>query len=184
VTAETAAVLPVLVLFAMALVWGLLAVGAQLRCVDAARTGARAAARQDPEDEVARVAREAAPQGARITVSRGSGLVRVVVVARPPGLGGLPFDLREEAVAADEEGPGDPAGTAGEGNGDAYGEATSAPSATSTVVTEVADGQGRSTGAVADSGRALGGGRPAVGRNSGGLGGSAGGLPGGGEEAG
>ncbi|OSC53291.1 hypothetical protein B5181_38000, partial [Streptomyces sp. 4F] len=43
VTAETAVVLPVLVVFAMALVWGLLVVAAQIQCVDAARTGARAA---------------------------------------------------------------------------------------------------------------------------------------------
>lgn len=106
-TAESAAVLPVLVLFAMGLVWGLLAVGAQLQCVDAARTGARAAARQDPADAVVQVTREAAPEGATVTVSRGEGQVRVVVVARPPGLGGLPFDLREEAVAAAEEAPGD-----------------------------------------------------------------------------
>ncbi|WP_226027684.1 TadE family type IV pilus minor pilin [Streptomyces hyderabadensis] len=64
VTAEAAVVLPVLVVFAMALVWGLLVVAAQIQCVDAARTGARAAARQDPVDAVVEVAREAAPPGA------------------------------------------------------------------------------------------------------------------------
>ncbi|MEU1130279.1 TadE family type IV pilus minor pilin, partial [Streptomyces sp. NPDC005900] len=45
VTAEAAVVLPTLVLFTMALVWTLLAVCAQIQCVDAARAGARAAAR-------------------------------------------------------------------------------------------------------------------------------------------
>jgi hypothetical protein len=102
VTAETAVVLPVLVVFAMALAWGLLVVAAQIQCVDAARTGARAAARQDPADAVAEVARDAAPRGARVTVSREGDRVRVVVVAEPPALHGLPFEVREEAVASVE----------------------------------------------------------------------------------
>ncbi|MFF0304632.1 TadE family type IV pilus minor pilin [Streptomyces sp. NPDC004562] len=103
VTAESAVVLPVLVLFAMALVWGLLAVAAQIQCVDAARTGARAAARQDPDDAVIEVAGDVAPRGAKVTVARGGGVVRVVVVAGPPVLRGLPFEVREEAVASAEE---------------------------------------------------------------------------------
>ncbi|MFJ4617353.1 TadE family type IV pilus minor pilin [Streptomyces sp. NPDC088812] len=102
-TAESAVVLPVLVAFAMALVWGLLVMAAQIQCVDAARTGARAAARQDPADAVVEVTRATAPRGAHVTVHRGGGLVRVVVVARPPVLRGLPFEVREEAVAAVEE---------------------------------------------------------------------------------
>lgn len=103
VTAESAVVLPVLVMFAMALVWGLLVVAAQIQCVDAARTGARAAARQDPADAVIEVTREAAPRGATVTVGRKGDEVRVVVVAKPPVLRGLPFEVREEAVAAAEE---------------------------------------------------------------------------------
>ncbi|WP_053134742.1 TadE family type IV pilus minor pilin [Streptomyces ambofaciens] len=102
-TAETAVVLPVLVVFAMALVWGLLVVAAQIQCVDAARTGARAAARQDPADAVLEVTREAAPRGARVTVDREAGRARVVVVAEPPALHGLPFEVREEAVASVEQ---------------------------------------------------------------------------------
>ncbi|MEU3734491.1 TadE family type IV pilus minor pilin [Streptomyces sp. NPDC033538] len=103
VTAETAVVLPVLVVFAMALVCGLLVVAAQIQCVDAARAGARAAARQDPADAVVEVAREAAPRGARVTVGREEGRVRVIVVAEPPALHGLPFEVREEAVASVEQ---------------------------------------------------------------------------------
>lgn len=87
VTAEAAVVLPALVLFSMALVWALLVAAAQIQCVDAARAGARAAARQDPPDAVAEVARGAAPSGAEVTVSREGDLVRVAVVAQPPGLG-------------------------------------------------------------------------------------------------
>jgi hypothetical protein len=52
VTAEAAVVLPVLVMFTMALVWALMVVAAQIQCVDAARAGARAAARQDPPGAV------------------------------------------------------------------------------------------------------------------------------------
>ncbi|MFI9283862.1 TadE family type IV pilus minor pilin [Streptomyces werraensis] len=102
-TAESALVLPVLVLFVTALVWGLMVMAAQIRCVDAARTGARAAARQDPPDAVVEVTREAAPTGARVTVARDAEQVRVTVVARAPMLRALPFELREEAVAAVEE---------------------------------------------------------------------------------
>jgi hypothetical protein len=108
VTAEAATVLPVLVLVVTALVWGLLVVVAQIQCVDAARVGARAAARQDPNSAVVAVAREAAPHGARVTVARGGGHVHVVVVADPPGMGALPFELREEAVADAEETVGEP----------------------------------------------------------------------------
>ncbi|WP_050815006.1 TadE family type IV pilus minor pilin [Streptomyces zinciresistens] len=107
VTAESAVVLPVLVMFAMALVWGLLVVAAQIQCVDAARTGARAAARQDPPGTVVEVARDAAPRGAEVSVTREEGEVRVVVVARPPLLRGLPFEVREEAVASAEESVGE-----------------------------------------------------------------------------
>ncbi len=95
--------LPVLVLVVTALVWGLLVVLAQIQCVDAARAGARAAARQDPDGAVTEVAREAAPHGANVSVARHGGEVRVVVVADPPGMGVLPFRLREEAVAEAEE---------------------------------------------------------------------------------
>lgn len=96
-------VLPVLVVFATALVWGLLVMAAQIQCVDAARTGARAAARQDPAGAVLEVTRATAPRGAEVTVSREGGQVRVVVVAKPPALRGLPFEVREEAVAEAEE---------------------------------------------------------------------------------
>ncbi|GAB2736652.1 TadE family type IV pilus minor pilin [Streptomyces bullii] len=102
VTAESAVVLPVLVLFVASLVWGLLVVAAQIQCVDAARTGARAAARQDPADAVVEVTRQVAPPGAKVTVSREEDRVRVVVVAEPPVLHGLPFEVREEAVASVE----------------------------------------------------------------------------------
>ncbi len=95
--------LSVLVAFTMALVSGLLMVAARIECVDAARAGARAAARQDPPDAVVRLTRETAPRGARVTVAREGDRVRVTVVARPPLLNGLPIELREQAVALAED---------------------------------------------------------------------------------
>lgn len=105
VTAEAAVVLPTLVLFAMALLWTLLAACAQVQCVDAARAGARAAARQDPEAVAVAAARQAAPRGARVSVRREGDLVRVEVEADAPGPTalGLGLRLRSAAVALAEE---------------------------------------------------------------------------------
>ncbi len=123
-TVESALVLSVLVAFTMALVWGLLVVAAQIQCLDAARTGARAAARQDPAEKVLEVTRQAAPRGARVTVGRTGDQVRVTVVARPPVLTGLPFEVREEAVAAAEEAVGAASPGLGPGPGSDPGPAT------------------------------------------------------------
>ncbi|OEJ60058.1 hypothetical protein BGM19_20755 [Streptomyces agglomeratus] len=103
VTAEAAVVVPALVLFAMTLVWALVATLAQIQCVDAARAGARAAARQEPQAASAAAARQAAPRGARVTISRDGSRVRVAVEAPAPGLGALSLTLRAEAVAPAEE---------------------------------------------------------------------------------
>ena len=53
-TAELAVVLPAVVLLAASGVWAVAAAAAQLRCVDAAGTGARALARGDPTAAVSR----------------------------------------------------------------------------------------------------------------------------------
>ncbi|MEV7340454.1 TadE family type IV pilus minor pilin [Streptomyces sp. NPDC093544] len=103
VTAEAAVVLPALVLVAMALVWALLAASAQIQCQDAARAGARAAARQDSPDAVLTTTRRAAPRGARVEVSREGDLVRVTVTASAPGPDALTLELSDEAVALAEE---------------------------------------------------------------------------------
>ncbi|MEV7193936.1 TadE family type IV pilus minor pilin [Streptomyces sp. NPDC093510] len=105
VTAEAAVVLPTLVLFTMALIWTLLAASAQIQCVDAARAGARAAARQDPDGAAAAAARQAAPGGASVSVRREGDLVRVEVAADVPGpqVLGLGLRLRSDAVALAEE---------------------------------------------------------------------------------
>lgn len=103
VTVEAAVVLPVLALFAMALLWALAASAAQIRCVDAARAGARAAARAESPDAVTAVARAAAPEGARVTVARQGELWRVTVEAAAPGPAGLGVTLRAGAAALAED---------------------------------------------------------------------------------
>ncbi|MFJ8443319.1 TadE family type IV pilus minor pilin [Kitasatospora griseola] len=105
VTAETAVALPALVLLAAMLIWGVVAAGAQIRCVDAARAGARAAARGD--SDAAAVAAAAAPQGAKVTVALDATTARVTVEAPCPGPGRLAavlsVRLSATAVSARED---------------------------------------------------------------------------------
>ncbi|WP_276311864.1 TadE family type IV pilus minor pilin [Streptomyces globisporus] len=105
-TAEAAVVIPVLVAFALALLWALLAAADQIRCVDAARAGARAAARSEPETAVLDAAREAAPQGARVEMVRAGDLWRVRVEAptRGPGVPALTLSAEAAALAEDTVG--------------------------------------------------------------------------------
>ncbi|WP_282946011.1 TadE family type IV pilus minor pilin [Cellulomonas endometrii] len=78
-TAEFAVLLPVVALL-VAVVLGLTAAAAtQLRCADAARAGARAAALGDDDAAVAAVARRVAGDGVRVAVGREDGWVVVSV---------------------------------------------------------------------------------------------------------
>ncbi|MEU9255598.1 TadE family type IV pilus minor pilin [Streptomyces sp. NPDC048270] len=108
VTAEAALVIPALVLFAALLVWSLMAAAAQIRCVDAARAGARAAARSEPAEVAVAAARAAAPAGARVELEREGDLWRVRVAAPAPGPRGLPVRLGAQAVALAEDSVGPP----------------------------------------------------------------------------
>lgn len=105
VTAETAVALPAMILLAAMLAWGVLAAAAQIRCIDAARAGARAAARGDADP--AATARAVAPSGAAVRIVHGADTVRVTVEAPYPGPGGLgsvlPARLAASAVAARED---------------------------------------------------------------------------------
>ncbi len=113
VTAETAVLLPVLVVVLAAAVFVLACVAAQLECVDAARSAARVAARGEPAATVTRTAERLAPAGARVAVDAGglgaAATVEVVVRAevRPFGraLRGLPgVRVSARAVAVVEPG--------------------------------------------------------------------------------
>ncbi|MFF9983036.1 TadE family type IV pilus minor pilin [Streptomyces erythrochromogenes] len=108
VTAEAALVIPALVLFAASLVWALMAAAGQIRCVDAARAGARAASRSEPAEVAVAAAREAAPPGARVEVERVGDLWRVRVAAPAPGPAGIPLRLGAQAVALAEDSVGPP----------------------------------------------------------------------------
>ncbi|MCV2491754.1 pilus assembly protein [Geodermatophilus sp. YIM 151500] len=116
VTAETAVVLPVLLLVLAGAVAALAVVGAQLRCVDAAREGARAAARGSAAAEVRRIVTATAPDGAGVTTVHDGNLVVVTVSARVTPLGPVPLSttVTASATAAVEPGVGGP-GAAGPG---------------------------------------------------------------------
>lgn len=104
VTAETAMTVPVLVVVAGLLIWGVMAGVAQIECVDAARAGARAAARSEKPADVLRVAREAAPSGAKVSVQRAGDVITVrVTVPRPR----FPVTVTARAAALAEDAVGD-----------------------------------------------------------------------------
>ena len=107
-TAEFAVVLPAVVLVlalslgALGLAWD------QIRCVDAARAGARAALRGDSAEAVILVASRAAPSGAEVSIGAAPGLVRVSVVSRPRVAATLlPTWLRASSIASAAREPSD-----------------------------------------------------------------------------
>jgi Flp pilus assembly protein TadG len=108
VTAETALALPVLVVVLAASVWVLAAVGAQLRCVDAAAGAARVAARGESPAVVSAAGRRLAPQDAVVRVEHRGEHVHVTVAARVQPftvLGALPaLQVDATAVALVEPG--------------------------------------------------------------------------------
>jgi Flp pilus assembly protein TadG len=76
---------------------------ARISCIDAARAGARAAARAEPDAQVRLTVRRLVPAAAA-AVSRGGGVVRVEVTAAAPVVRSAPaVHLRCVAVAAAEE---------------------------------------------------------------------------------
>lgn len=102
VTAETAVVIPALVLLFGILLWGSMAAAAQIQCVDGATVGARAAARGEQDAAVRSAVRSAAPRGASVEIVDEGRLVRVRVRARTAGPGPLTLGLKGEAVAMSE----------------------------------------------------------------------------------
>ena len=107
VTAEAALVLPVLVLVLAGAVAVVTVVGAQLRCVDAAREGVRAAARGEVAAVVVETALDVAPDGAAVVAGSPQGdLVTVTVRApvRPLGTALLSVTVESTATARTEPG--------------------------------------------------------------------------------
>ena len=83
VTAEFAVVLPAVVLVLALSVGALGLASDQIRCVDAARAGARAAARGDSAQAVILVASRAAPSDAVVSLATSADVVSVSVVSGP-----------------------------------------------------------------------------------------------------
>ncbi|HEY5248224.1 MAG TPA: TadE family type IV pilus minor pilin [Dermatophilaceae bacterium] len=106
VTAEFAVVLPAVVLV-MALSLGALGLALdQIRCVDAARAGARGASRGDSIGAVLLVTRRAAPAGSLVSVVTSGDYVRVSVVSGPRVAGRLlPGWLRASSTASTDREP-------------------------------------------------------------------------------
>ncbi len=105
VTAETAVVLPSLILLMAMLIWGVLTAAAQLRCIDAARVAARAAARGD--SDAVSLAQAVAPVGSAVQLVESGDTVRALVEAQSLGPGGLAsvlsLTVSADAVAARED---------------------------------------------------------------------------------
>jgi hypothetical protein len=109
VTAETAVVLPVIVVFALGLAWLVALGGTQVRALDAARETARAVARGEDDAAGVDLGRRVATSGARITVSDEGATIAVTVEAPVRGPGGIfeflpTYHARATAVAAKEPG--------------------------------------------------------------------------------
>ncbi|MDT3441778.1 MULTISPECIES: TadE family type IV pilus minor pilin [unclassified Pseudofrankia] len=103
-TAELALGLPTLGAVVLLALWLLAAAGAQARAQEAARIGARAAARGDDDRQVAAWAHLAAPAGATVTISRQAGEVTVTVQIRLSVAGSPlpPAHIAASAVAPTE----------------------------------------------------------------------------------
>jgi Flp pilus assembly protein TadG len=115
VTAETAVVLPVLLFVLAGAVAAVTVLGAQLRCVDAAREGARAAARGEDVATVRALVLRAAPDGVAVSVTRNGEDVRVGVSGRISPLGVVLLDVEVSAEALARLEPAVPGGGGGNG---------------------------------------------------------------------
>lgn len=98
-TAELAVATPaVVIVLTVALLTFRLAVD-ELRCIDAARAGARAAARGDPGSEVTSTVRRMAPAASQVRIVVGRDTVSVWVEAPGRFSGILPETMRPSATA-------------------------------------------------------------------------------------
>jgi hypothetical protein len=115
VTAEVAVALPALVLVLAVALWAVKIAATQVTCTDAARSGARAAARGESLPAVRTRVAQALPPGARIEVQRDGETTRVEIVVSIPApiASGLPSLLvKAHATAATEPGAADASATA------------------------------------------------------------------------
>ncbi|RCV53643.1 TadE family type IV pilus minor pilin [Marinitenerispora sediminis] len=100
VTAEIAVALPGLCLLLGAALGAVGAAAAHVACVDAARVGARAAARGDTVDVVRRLAGDVAPAGAVVEIVDDGVFARVTVRVAVPLVPGAAVAVPVRATAA------------------------------------------------------------------------------------
>lgn len=110
VTAETAVVLPFVVMVAFVLVWAVSLGVTQVRMVDAAREAARMSVRGDDATAVRATAERMSPDDATVEVTSGAASTEVKIVVRSrldlPGFDHLPpVRLVARAVSATEDAP-------------------------------------------------------------------------------
>lgn len=107
ITAEVAFVLPVLLAVLAMGLWLVGTVITNIRCIDAARDTARAAARGEPLEAARQVGQRTAPQGATITITQTGSTIHVQVESRPttpPGLlGALPHPTSQATATIETE---------------------------------------------------------------------------------
>lgn len=105
ITAETAVVLPAILMLILAAASLIAVIVAKLECEDAAREAARAAARSEPAGAVERLARQAAPANSTVAVRSTGDQVTVSVATTVRALGGLvTVRVSGEAVSLREPG--------------------------------------------------------------------------------
>jgi Flp pilus assembly protein TadG len=83
ITAEAALVLPVLLAFLALGLWVVGTVITNIRCIDAARDTARAAARGESVESARQLGQRTAPRGATITITQTGSTIHVQVTAAP-----------------------------------------------------------------------------------------------------
>lgn len=98
-TAEVAVALPALVVLVAAGMTAVSVLTAQLRCVDAAREAARAAARGEDAAIVRSLAERSGPDGSDVQMTSGGQEVEVTVSAEADSVGGLLPAVRVQASA-------------------------------------------------------------------------------------
>lgn len=101
-TAEAAVALPALLVVLALAVGVVVSVGAQLRCVDAARVAARVAARGDTDTVASQAGQRTAPDGARIRIVHRGDQVEVEVSAEVRLFRLPPVQVQGRAVAEAE----------------------------------------------------------------------------------
>ncbi len=104
-TAELALALPTLVLVLALGIWLQSAVALHARCLDAARTGARAVARGDPDPQVLAGLAAGLPSGAGVAIRHSGGQVTVTVRLRVAAPAGLATLVTAPVITASASGP-------------------------------------------------------------------------------